>query len=168
MANFPPALAHVFRWEGGEVAHANDRGGHTKYGIASASHPGIDIANLTRGQAADIYLDEYWHRLSLSEVNNQRVATKMFEVAVHFGDRGGAKIAQRAFNRLRERGPSLVVDGRIGPMSISAFNSVHPDSMVARIQVEQLSRFGFIVAADPTQRVFLKGWVNRALDDGGS
>lgn len=38
-----------------------DSGGPTKFGIDSASHPGVDIRNLTREQAIAIYYQE-WSR----------------------------------------------------------------------------------------------------------
>ncbi|MCW6508196.1 hypothetical protein M8523_09195 [Hyphomicrobiales bacterium BP6-180914] len=44
-------------WSGGAVGKGELRG--TKYGIAAASHPYLDIRNLTLAQASDIYWAEY-------------------------------------------------------------------------------------------------------------
>ncbi|MCW6512349.1 hypothetical protein M8523_31000 [Hyphomicrobiales bacterium BP6-180914] len=44
-------------WSGGAVGKGELRG--TKYGIAAASHPHLDIRNLTLAQASDIYWAEY-------------------------------------------------------------------------------------------------------------
>ncbi len=38
---------------------AGDPGGCTKYGIDKASHPGVDVANLTEPQAREIYWQEW-------------------------------------------------------------------------------------------------------------
>lgn len=44
-------------WTGGKVGKGKMVG--TKYGIAAASHPGLDIRNLTLAQAGDIYWRDY-------------------------------------------------------------------------------------------------------------
>lgn len=46
-------------WTGGAVGHGELRG--TKYGIAAADHPQLDIKNLTEQQAADILRSGYWN-----------------------------------------------------------------------------------------------------------
>jgi len=38
----------------------SDTGGVTKFGIASKSHPGVDVANLSEADAKAIYKKEYW------------------------------------------------------------------------------------------------------------
>lgn len=45
--------------EGGDKL-VTDAGGLTKYGISQRWHPEVDIANLTRAQAIEIYRNEYW------------------------------------------------------------------------------------------------------------
>jgi lysozyme family protein len=61
--NFIPALAFVFRWEGGYVDDPRDPGGETKYGISKRSYPDVDIKNLTREKAAEIYKRDYWAKV---------------------------------------------------------------------------------------------------------
>lgn len=45
---------------GGYTNNPADPGGETKWGISKRAHPSVDIKNLTREQAADIYVKEYW------------------------------------------------------------------------------------------------------------
>lgn len=45
-------------WTGGEVGKGELKG--TKYGISAASYPHLDIVNLTREQAHEIYRRDYW------------------------------------------------------------------------------------------------------------
>lgn len=45
-------------WTGGEVGKGELKG--TKYGISAASYPHLDIINLTREQAHEIYRRDYW------------------------------------------------------------------------------------------------------------
>lgn len=58
--SFDKALAFVLKWEGGYTCDPDDPGGETRWGISKRAHPGLDIANLTEEQAAEIYRTEYW------------------------------------------------------------------------------------------------------------
>jgi lysozyme family protein len=46
--------------EGGYVNHPTDPGGETNWGISKRSYPHVDIKNLTREQALEIYREDYW------------------------------------------------------------------------------------------------------------
>ena len=61
-SDFDRAIEFVLRWEGGLANHGADPGGLTNYGISKASYPDLDIANLTKEQAIDIYRRDYWQR----------------------------------------------------------------------------------------------------------
>jgi len=56
--NFPRAMSFVFKWEGEYSNRKSD--GETKYGITKKSYPKLDIKNLTRKQAKEIYKQDYW------------------------------------------------------------------------------------------------------------
>ena len=61
MASFDIAIQKLLKHEGGYTAGlVGDPGGETNYGIARASHPDLDIKNLTKDQAIDIYKSDYW------------------------------------------------------------------------------------------------------------
>ena len=45
-------------WTGNRVGAGTLRG--TKWGVAAGSHPGLDIANVTKEQAREIFAREYW------------------------------------------------------------------------------------------------------------
>jgi lysozyme family protein len=49
--------------EGGYVDHPSDPGGETNWGISKRSYPTLDIKNLTREQALEIYRRDYWDRI---------------------------------------------------------------------------------------------------------
>ena len=50
----------LMRWEGAGLENdPDDPGGETRYGIDKSSHPGVDIKNLTEGQARAIYSQEW-------------------------------------------------------------------------------------------------------------
>jgi uncharacterized protein YraI len=52
----------VFAEEGGYVNDENDRGGVTRWGISELAYPQVDIPNLTRAKAKEIYRTDYWQR----------------------------------------------------------------------------------------------------------
>jgi len=78
--NFPRAIEWLLRWEGGlslnPEDHGNWTGGRkgqgelkgTNFGISAASYPNLDIRNLTREQAKDIYRSDYWQRSGANEL----------------------------------------------------------------------------------------------------
>jgi lysozyme family protein len=51
-------------WTGSRVGDGKLKG--TKYGISAASYPDLDIANLSRERAAEIYHRDYWLKLESS------------------------------------------------------------------------------------------------------
>ncbi len=58
--DFEKAIEFVLSWEGGYVNDPRDPGGETNYGISKRSFPSLDIKNLTRDQAKQIYFEKYW------------------------------------------------------------------------------------------------------------
>ena len=58
--NFEKSITLLFRLEGLESDNKNDLGGFTKYGISQKYHPNVNVPKLTKEQAKEIYLKEYW------------------------------------------------------------------------------------------------------------
>lgn len=60
MSDFQRSVDFVIdKLEGGQQL-VTDPGGRTRYGISSRSHPNIDIIELKREQAVEIYRNDYW------------------------------------------------------------------------------------------------------------
>ena len=84
-----------------------DAGGRTRFGIAEKFHPDLPEEFFTGpaedalSQAEKIEQREYWDTLRLSEVENQTVANKIFDMGVSMGVRQAAVYAQRAVNFIR-------------------------------------------------------------------
>ena len=75
--------ASILRLEGGYIHHPQDPGGETKYGITKRSHPYLDIPSLTKEQALEIYLRDYWPRIPADLPDPLRWFA--FDCAVHHG-----------------------------------------------------------------------------------
>ena len=59
-------------WTGGRVGSGVLKG--TKYGIAANTYPNLDIRNLTRDQAVEIYRRDFWEASQADELMVSTVA----------------------------------------------------------------------------------------------
>lgn len=82
---FDKAIKVVLAHEGGYVNDPNDLGGETNFGISKRSYPTVDIKNLTREQAVEIYRGDWWERYRYGDIEDLDVATKVFDLAVNMG-----------------------------------------------------------------------------------
>lgn len=176
--------AHEFtaKWEGGLSDHPNDRGGLTAYGAtigfvqeiaATASGKnflqaiGVPLPvtkavmrGLRPGQVATMFRHEFWDALRLDDLPF-RQAAMLYDAAVNHGPAQGVKLSQRGYNRCVAHGVKLAVDGILGPMTRKALQT-DTDKVVREIIQARREFYEGIVASKPDQRVFLKGWLNRA------
>lgn len=159
MADPVKAVEYTLHNEGGYSDHPDDRGGATNYGISSRAHPDVDVAALTEDAAIDLYIRNYWDRWNLSLLQDQGVANKVFDTVVWMGPTAGVKVLQRA---LRALGEPVTEDGVLGPKTASAANIMSPVILIPALRSEIAGRVREIVARDRTQRVFRRGWLNRA------
>lgn len=171
MSNFDLALEHVLKSEGGFVDHPDDHGGPTNFGITLAEmrrwrrNPNLqtsDIRALTKAEASQIYRSNYWNAMSLDQVKDPTVALILFDQGVNRGTRTAVMDAQRTLNN--SFGHAIEVDGVIGPKTVAALNAVSPHEFIAEFVFDSQDRYAAIVASNPSQRVFIKGWINRTQD----
>ncbi len=60
LVEFNDIIEVVLHHEGGYVNDPKDPGGETNFGVAKRSHPDVDIKNLTKDGAKEIYKEHYW------------------------------------------------------------------------------------------------------------
>ena len=60
---FEQAVELVLIHEGKYSNDPKDAGGETHWGISKRAYPALDIKSLTREEAIEIYLVDYWHRV---------------------------------------------------------------------------------------------------------
>ena len=169
MADFIKAYHRTAQWEGGWSDDPLDRGGSTYAGIARKFHPDWDgwplidqVKNKQRGQIIvnpvlqvrikDFYRSEFWNRMSGDKILSQRVAEFIYDWFVNSGA-AGLKEVQNVVN--------ATPDGIIGPRTLSAINREDEDELMGRLICSRLAFVSSIVASNPTQAKFLKGWNNR-------
>jgi len=156
---FFQAVEVVLAHEGGYVNDPRDPGGETKYGISKRSYPSLDIANLTREDAIAIYYRDWWQRYGYGRINDEAVATKVFDMAVNMGPATAHRLLQEALVFL---GFAVDVDGIIGPQTIGGANKADPGRLLQVLRWLTAHHYYRIAAQRPQSRAFLMGWLTRA------
>jgi lysozyme family protein len=151
-------IAHVIEREGGErlVNDPDDPGGVTKWGISKKAHPNEDIPNLTLDDAVRIYMDDYWKPSKASKlpVSLQDV---YFDMVVNMGQHRGVKVLQEACNHKKA---NLVVDGRIGPKTIKASQSLEKD----RLKAFRIMHYVKLCITNKKLMKYYYGWFRRTVE----
>lgn len=136
-------ISTLLELEGGYGNNPNDKGGKTKYGITKNSYPHLDIKNLTKEDAVEIYKRDWLERYSglynsiyahidacgtddKSAVNVCFTPT-FFYFAVNAGTQRAVRLLQKAINEtsrnIRKR-LSISEDGLWGAQSSAALQTV--------------------------------------------
>lgn len=157
--HFEKAFRYVLKNEGHYVNDKDDMGGETNYGISQNAHPDVDVKNITLEKVRQIYHDEYWLKSQCDKIENAYVVTKLLDVAVHCGVRGGARILQRA---LLAAGAKVVQDEIIGVKTVAACNTVDQNALLAAMKSEAAAYYRIVAIKQPSQEKFLNGWIQRA------
>lgn len=161
MADFDLAFDHLIDVEGGYVDDGNDPGGETKYGISKRQYPAVDIAGLTLEGAAAIYRADYWDPLRLSEVENQDIATEVFEAGVNVGPKLAVRWLQKSLNLLTDL--QLLEDAQLGPKTLAAVNGYpQPRHVLLCLNGFQFDRYRQLCEQKPaTYKRYFRGWLKR-------
>ena len=81
---FDEIIEEVLKHEGGYVNDPDDAGGETNYGIAKKFNPDVDIKNLTKDGAKEIYYNKYWVPSKADKVPD-KLKHIYFDMVVNFG-----------------------------------------------------------------------------------
>lgn len=138
--------------EGGYVNNPNDPGGETNWGISKRSYPNVDIKNLTRLQAKDIYYQDFWLPLNGDQLYDG-VAFQLFDFAVNSGIQTAIRAFQRALN--------VADDGHFGPHSLAAAQAMPEWQQIMRVLAERLD----FMRKLKNWESFSAGWAGRIAND---
>ena len=145
---FDDLIDRVLSHEGGYVNDPRDPGGETKFGISKRAYPGVDIKNLTRDQAINIYRRDFWDRVQGDKLP-RAFAFQALDAAVNHGIGNAVRWMQRA--------AGVADDGVIGPMTLAAVSRADPADLVLKFNGERLRFYTKLSTFD----AFGRGWVNR-------
>jgi lysozyme family protein len=164
--NVETILTDVLRREGSLfVNHPNDRGGPTRYGITRATlerwrgHPVCEdeVRALGPTEAKSIYRARYVEAPGFLRVtSDQDVLAALVDFAVHSGPRSAITSLQRVLG--------VTPDGVIGPQTLAAMRAADHDDVLWRLLILRAECLCRLAWRDPRQRVFLRGWLTRVIE----
>lgn len=184
---FLSAIDYTLRWEGIYSADPDDPGGETVFGISrrhwpdwpgwvrvdmlrdSADWPDVlrdDPAIRTLVQA--FYRATFWAPIRGDDLP-ERVAIKLFDLAVNLGIREASRILQHALNLLNRTGQSweeLAEDGIIGPRTLSATRrcvAMGDEHLINLLCVLAGKYYVELAEHSPRLERYIRGWIRRAL-----
>lgn len=152
-------------FEGGFVNDPRDSGGATNMGITIATWRAqgydkdgdgdIDVDDLRRISEADakrIFQRNYWSRWKAELIDDQSIANLLVDW-VWCSGAYGIKIPQRVLG--------VAADGIVGPMTLEAIRAASCKSFFYTLHKERKEYLQRICQTNPTNKVFLKGWLRR-------
>ncbi len=170
MANIDKLIPHILKWEGGAKFTNDplDRGGATKYGITLNTLISIhydvnkdgkvsvdDVKALQLDDFKKILKSQYWDKWQADKINNQSLANLLVDWLWGSG-KWGIIIPQRLLG--------VPADGVVGEKTINALNSANQRYIYNKVWQARKEFYEKIVKNNPSQKKWLKGWLNRLND----
>jgi lysozyme family protein len=148
MTRFEKFIPIIFKNEGILSDNVNDSGGLTKYGISQRAYPNLDIRNLTKQQAEEIYKRDYYDVCKIDLIENELLAIHVFDMAVNAGIGRSIRMLQRVI--------LVDVDGVMGEKTINTANSGNWADAFIQARINYYKQI-----ATGRNLVFLNGWLAR-------
>lgn len=158
----------ILKWEGGFVNHPNDKGGATNKGITIGTFkyyrimkdlpsPSVnDLKNISDEEWMDVLKTQYWNKWKADQINNQSIANLLVDWVWGSGVYG-IKYPQQVLG--------VAADGIVGTKTLSAINDYpNQEELFQKLWNRRKQHFEDIAKRDLSQKVFLKGWINRLND----
>ena len=168
MLDFARCLEFVLAKEGGYVDHPADRGRATNRGVTQGTYDewrrkrGLlpqSVKLLVDAEIQAIYRQGYWDKVRADDLPVP-VNLVVFDDAVNSGTNRAARRLQKACK--------VPTDGAIGPRTIAAAKQLSDKSgglnLALDIIEQRVEFYHNIVETNPSQSVFLRGWLNRMND----
>ena len=178
MADFKLFWPILLRQEGYYANDKDDKGGETWEGIARNMYPAwsgwaiVDAhrppggfigemqANAILKPLEDLqvkvlvfYKSIQWDTIDGDQIQNQSIANFMADWGVNAGMSTPVKHAQKVL--------SLDVDGKMGPHTLAAINSVDGPLFFSKMQAEREQFYMDVVTRNPQDKKFLNEWLQR-------
>ena len=159
MADYRILKPFILKWEGGFVNDPNDSGGATNKGVTlatyrrykGASASVADLKAITDEDWTAIFKVTYWDKCRADEINSQAVANLIVDWYWMSGT-NAIKYVQRLIGTAE--------DGIVGKQTLAKLNA-KGDGLAPHIYDYRKDFYHRIVANRPTQKRFLRGWLNR-------
>lgn len=188
-STFSEAIPHILKEEGGLVNDKNDRGGITNYGISmnfltnlvhknpallnkfgidhSKGIDNYDIIHMTQKEAEGIYKHQWWNKYNYGKLNYQPLADKILDISVNMGPTEAALFLVKACNKLRGVKFSFKTNAQLSIQLVDYINFLskkNKKKIIDELKTLSLQHYIEIAKNDPSQRKFLRGWIQRAMN----
>jgi len=170
MANIQLLVPLILKWEGGFVNDPADLGGATNKGVTLSTWKSqgydkngdgkIDVEDLKLIGREDIVerilRPHYWNRWQADRIESQALANILVDWVWGSGHYG-ITIPQGILG--------VKTDGIVGEKTLHVLNSYpDPEGLFEKIKQMRRAYFNMICIDRPTNKLFLKGWLNRLND----
>ena len=183
MAKIEEALAIMYRLEFSNEDNVLEQNatenGWTFMGIYQGAFPNLDLWKVIRQKMQQyngdmklvgsmlynnatvremveaFYKKEFWDKAKLDEVHSQQIANEIFVAGVNMGMKKAVMLAQKLV--------CVPADGLVGPKTLAAINKYDDAAFDEMYDVLETDHYEMIIAANPSKRIFAKGWRNRAV-----
>jgi len=184
MAEFAPAYQLERKHEGYYVNNPSDKGGETYAGVARKIYPAwngfpvLDAYKAKLGRAlktneqvpgmepyVQAFYQNLWNVNRFGEIKNQDLANIIYDWFVNSGYIAFSTKPKETYGLdeiLVEKFKQLVpIDGRLDTATIVAVNKVDSTALYNEIKNARIAFYNYLATKDPSQSVFLKGWLSR-------
>lgn len=160
MADKKKLIPKIKRWEGGYSEHPNDNGGATNSGVTLATFQSVygksktkeDLKKMTESQWEGIFTKLYWDKWKADSIKNQSIA----DILVDWVWMSGLSTIKKVQELI-----GTTADGIVGNKTISIINSANQEELFKKIWNRRKVFYDSLVSKNPSQKVFMKGWMNR-------
>lgn len=174
MADFKQAYEVIESHEGGYVFDKEDPGGETYKGVSRKYHPNwigwaivdkhksqpdfprtLELSNELEKEVKFLYETEYWNIINANSIENQQIATDIFDFSVNAGIKSSIRLVQKIVG--------VGIDGFCGVRTIKALNSYDFEKFVTLFQIERIQYYIERVKERPSKKKYFYGWVKRVF-----
>lgn len=183
-------FGNIYKDEGGYVNNKNDRGGETNLGVtkkvavASGWDGPMKAFPKQCDTEADVCADKIYYQQYIVDPGyvpfikaDPAIGEELVNTAVNMGYARENKWFQESINELCPAFPTLpnngklTVDGKLGSRTLTIFTVCQNKigyknfcvSMLDRLDSKQKAKYDGIVAANPSQKIFYRGWINNRI-----
>jgi len=150
---FEKAMKFVRVVEGGKFNHPNDPGGFTNMGLTQRDYPNLNLHNLTRKQADDIFYKDYWKKSIASKLPDPAFIS-YFDSVVNTGVSRANKILQEVVG--------AKPDGIVGSQTLKAIDDYKDAQKLAIAIADRKQKFYLnLVEKNSKFKSFIRGWTRR-------
>ena len=161
----------ILKREGGFVDHPADRGGPTKYGVTQKtltswrgkSVDANDVRALREDEAKEIFRTRYYVAPKIDRLP-QLIQPLAFDMSINHGPGTAIRLLQQVLNDNQQ---PCQIDGGIGDETLGCAQAAVDklgNKLIEDLVERRIDLYRSIAKRDPSQRVFLKGWLQRARE----